>query len=125
MLGERLKAIRKEKKLSQADIEERTGLLRCYVSRVENGHTIPSVDTLEKIAKALEIPLYQLFYEGVHPPPLADWRTKREKSELSWTKSGQGASLIARLRQLLERIGDEDRELLMFVALKMARKNRA
>lgn len=124
MLGERLKTIRKEKNLSQADIEKRTGLLRCYVSRVENGHTVPSVETLEKIAQALEIPLYQLFYEGDQPPPLAAWRTKREKGELNWTKSGEGISLFSRLRRLLRRIGDEDRELLMFVALKMARKNR-
>ena len=66
--SERLRAIREQKELSQGDIEERTGLKRCYVSRVENGHTIPSIETLEKMARALEIPMYQLFYDGEAPP---------------------------------------------------------
>jgi Uncharacterized protein conserved in bacteria len=64
MIGERLREIREVKKLSQGDIEKRTGLLRCYVSRVENGHTVPAIETLEKMARALEVPLYQLFYEA-------------------------------------------------------------
>ena len=85
MLGGRLKMIRKEKRLSQADIEERTGLLRCYVSRVENGHTVPSVETLEKIARALEVPLYQLFYEGDQPPPVGNGHVKRGTSE-TWAR---------------------------------------
>ena len=126
MLGERLRMIRKEKNLSQVDIEERTGLQRSYVSRVENGHTVPSVETLEKIARALEIPLYQLFYEGDQPPRMTSWQTDRwDTSETNWARSGEGASLFARLRQLLRHIGEQDRELPMFVALKMARKNRS
>jgi transcriptional regulator with XRE-family HTH domain len=64
IIGDRLRAFREEKKLSQGDIEQRTGLFRCYTSRVENGHTVPSIETLEKYARALEIPLYQLFYDG-------------------------------------------------------------
>jgi len=36
IIGDRLRALREEKKLSQGDIEKRTGLLRCYISRVEN-----------------------------------------------------------------------------------------
>ncbi len=64
LIGDRLRAIREEKKLSQGDIEKRTGLLRCYVSRVENGHTVPAVETIEKFARALEVPIYQLFYDG-------------------------------------------------------------
>jgi len=64
IIGDRLRALREEKKLSQGDIEKRTGLLRCYISRVENGHTVPAIETLEKLARALECPLYQLFYDG-------------------------------------------------------------
>jgi transcriptional regulator with XRE-family HTH domain len=60
VIGDRLKTLREAKDLSQGDIEERTGLLRCYVSRVENGHTVPSVETLKKVARALELPLYHL-----------------------------------------------------------------
>src|SRR5258708_9353986 len=70
IIGDRLRALREEKKLSQGDIEKRTGLLRCYISRVENGHTVPAIETLEKLARALECPLYQLFYDGEEPPQL-------------------------------------------------------
>src|ERR1700746_1090612 len=59
IIGDRLRALREDKKFSQGDIEKRTGLLRCYISRVENGHTVPAIETLEKMARALEIPLYQ------------------------------------------------------------------
>jgi len=68
LIGDRLRALREQKNLSQGHIEKRTGLLRCYVSRVENGHTVPSVSTLEKWARALDVPLYQIFYEGENPP---------------------------------------------------------
>ena len=54
VVGERLQMVREQKKLSQGDIEKRTGLLRCYVSRVENGHTVPAIETLEKMARASE-----------------------------------------------------------------------
>jgi len=70
IIGERLRVLREEKKLSQGDIEKKTGLLRCYISRVENGHTVPNVETLEKFARALEIPMYKLFYDGEEPPKL-------------------------------------------------------
>jgi transcriptional regulator with XRE-family HTH domain len=68
IIGDRLRELRETKKLSQGDIEKRTGLLRCHISRVENGHTVPAIETLEKLARALEIPLYQLFYEGKSRP---------------------------------------------------------
>jgi transcriptional regulator with XRE-family HTH domain len=68
VIGDRLRELREAKKLSQGDIEERTGLLRCYISRVENNHTVPAVDTLEKLACALEVPMYQLFHSGEAAP---------------------------------------------------------
>ena len=64
VIGYRLKELRESKKLSQGDIEKRTGLLRCYISRVENGHTVPAVETLEKMARALEVLMYR-FHDGV------------------------------------------------------------
>ncbi len=66
VIGDKLKELRATKKLSQGDIEQRTGLLRCYISRVESGHTVPSVDTLEKMARALEIPMYRFFTDDAH-----------------------------------------------------------
>ena len=67
IIGDRLRELREEKKFSQGEVEKRTGLLRCYISRVENGHTIPAVETLEKFAHALEVPMYKLFYDGEEP----------------------------------------------------------
>jgi|SRR5437588_10381694 len=64
-IGATIKNFRTQKKMSQGDIEKRTGLLRCYLSRVENGHTVPSLDTLAKIANAMELPLATFFHEKV------------------------------------------------------------
>src|SRR5271170_7555646 len=61
IIGDRIRSLRETKTLSQGDIQKRTGLLRCYISRVENGHTVPSLDTLEKFATALQIPIYRFF----------------------------------------------------------------
>ncbi len=80
IIGDRLRALREQKKFSQGEIEKRTGLLRCYISRVENGHTVPAVETLEKFARALEVPVYQLFYDGEEPPKLANLPTRARSS---------------------------------------------
>jgi len=76
----RLPTMREEKHFSQGDIEKKTGLLRCYICRVENGHTVPAIETLEKMARALEVPMYQLFYDGEEPPKLPNL-PKRKSSE--------------------------------------------
>src|SRR2546429_9627661 len=68
LIGQKLREIREAKKMSQMEIAESTGLVQPYVSRVENGHTIPGVETLEKWASALKIPLYQILYDGEEPP---------------------------------------------------------
>ena len=116
IIGERLRALREEKHLSQGHIEKRTGLLRCYISRVENGHTIPSVETLEKMSRALEVPLYQLFYEddGTPAPP------KVIRKAPSLRRSGREARLIAKFQRLLGRADENDRQLLLHMARKMA-----
>jgi transcriptional regulator with XRE-family HTH domain len=67
-IGKRLRQLREARHLSQGEIENRTGLLRCYTSRVECGHTIPSLETLEKMAKAFDLEFYQLFYSGSGKP---------------------------------------------------------
>lgn len=63
LIGDRLRA-RTGRQISQEDIEKRTGLLRCYISRVENGHTVPALETLEKFALALDVPPCRLFYQA-------------------------------------------------------------
>ncbi len=84
IIGDRLRALREGKKLSQGDIEKRTGLLRCYISRVENGHTVPAIETLEKMARALEVPLYRLFYEGEEPPELPNLPKRKTSDDIAW-----------------------------------------
>jgi len=76
MIGERLRVIREDKKMSQGHVEKATGLLRCYLSRVENGHTVPSLDTLEKWSKALGVSMSQLFADdGQAAKPLAAFKS--------------------------------------------------
>jgi len=121
IIGDRLRAVREEKRLSQGDIEKRTGLLRCYISRVENGHTVPAIETLEKMARALEIPLYQLFYDGEKPPPLPLLPNRRTASDLDWGSSGKDARYLMKFRQQLSKMDEGDRRLLLFMAQKMSR----
>src|ERR1700691_1844352 len=98
VIGNRLLAIREEKNLSQGDIEHRCGLLRCYVSRVENGHTVPNVETPEKFARALEVPMYQLFYDGEEPPKLPNLPNRKTEADLLWGSSGKEARLLTIFR---------------------------
>ena len=119
IIGDRLREMREEKKLSQGDIEKRTGLLRCYISRVENGHTVPAIETLEKMARALEVPLYQLFYDGVEPPHVPNL-LKRKSDENVWGNSGKDARFLGKLRRLLGKSSEEDRKLLLNMTQKMA-----
>jgi transcriptional regulator with XRE-family HTH domain len=121
IIGERLRALRDEKKFSQGDIEKRTGLLRCYISRVENGHTVPAIETLEKMARALEVPMYQLFYDGEEPPKLLNLPKRKSADDIAWGSSGRDARWLAKFRRLLRRTEESDRKLLMFMAQKMAR----
>ena len=122
IIGERLRTLREQKNLSQGDIENRTGLLRCYISRVENGHTVPAVETLEKMARALEVPLYQLFYDGEQPPKLPDFALRKKGDDLPWGSSGKDARVLSTFRKLLQRVSENDRKLLAFIAQKMVRQ---
>jgi transcriptional regulator with XRE-family HTH domain len=118
-LGSRIRFVREEKKLSQGDLEKRTGLLRCYISRVENGHTVPSIETLEKIAGALEMKLYQLLYDGDEPP-----KELEPKSDL-WGSSGKEARFLGKFRQILPSITESNRKLLLFAASRLATAKRS
>jgi transcriptional regulator with XRE-family HTH domain len=120
IIGDRLRTLREEKKLSQGDIEKRTGLLRCYISRVENGHTVPALETLEKLARALEVPLYQLFYDGEEPPELPNLPKRKSADDIVWGSTGKEARFLTRFRRTLARLDEGDRKLLLFMAQKMA-----
>jgi transcriptional regulator with XRE-family HTH domain len=118
VIAERLKALREQKDLSQGDIEKRTGLIRCYISRVENGHTVPAIETLEKFARALDVPMYQLFYEGEKPPkpnlPIP--------ADEGWGSNAREARMLDRFRRVLASTDESDRNLLLTVARKMSQR---
>ena len=122
IIGDRLRALREEKKLSQGDIEKKTGLLRCYISRVENGHTVPAIETLEKMARALEVPMYQLFYEGEEPPKLPNLLKLNTADDIVWGNSGKDARMLANFCRLFSHMETGDLGLVLFMAQKMARR---
>jgi len=125
IIGDRLRVLREQKKFSQGEIEKRTGLLRCYISRVENGHTVPAVETLEKFARALEVPLYQLFYDGEEPPKMPHLPKRRSAGAIIWGDTGKDARTLTKFRKLLSRANEEDRRLLLFMAKKMVKTKSA
>jgi transcriptional regulator with XRE-family HTH domain len=120
-IGYQLRSLREQKKLTQGDIEKRTGLLRCYISRVENGHTIPAVETLEKIARAMEMPLYQLVYDGQEPPAPLDSDGRRSKE---WGSAGKEARFLNKICRCLATMSEGDRQLLLSFAQNLTKKRR-
>jgi transcriptional regulator with XRE-family HTH domain len=118
-IGDTLKAIREAKGMSQGDIEERTGLFRCYISRVENGHTVPAIETLEKFARAMEVQMYELFYDGEKPPVE---KKVASSGDNGWGSRGREARALSHLRRLLAKTSPEDRKLLLNIAEKMIAK---
>jgi transcriptional regulator with XRE-family HTH domain len=119
VIAERLKALRAQKIMSQGEIEKRIGLLRCYISRVENGHTVPAIETLERMTRAMEVPICALFYEGEQPPaPFPKHRTPAS----GWGSSGRDARMLENFRRLLSRTDKADINLLLFMAQKMAQR---
>ncbi len=120
IIGDRLRSLREEKKLSQGDIEKRTGLHRCYISRVENGHTVPAIETLETLGRALEIPLYQLFYDGEEPPKLPNLLKRKSSDGIAWGSSGKDGRYLNKLRRVLSKSDEQHRKLLLLMAQKMA-----
>ena len=115
IIGDRLRQLRETKNLSQGDIENRTGLLRCYLSRVENGHTVPNLETLQKLAGALEVPLWKMFHEGEASVRPLHLHLKDDRKE-----SRKDRKFIVALSGQLARMKQRDRNLLLHLAQKMA-----
>lgn len=122
-IGDRLREMREAKNFSQGEIEKRTGLLRCYISRVENGHTVPSIDTLAKMAAAFGIPLYQFFYDG--RPTVSEVLAKNTTSQSDhWGASGREARFLDRLRECLSQMSEGDQKLLLSFTQILAHRKR-
>ena len=108
-IGETIRNFRLQKSMSQGDIEKRTGLLRCYLSRVENGHTIPSLETLSKIASAMEVPLAQ-FFGGAH-----------ESGGKTMPHLGEDeVRFLTQIRRYSPNLSESDRKLVVAMVKKMA-----
>jgi transcriptional regulator with XRE-family HTH domain len=118
IVGERIRALREEKKLTRGDIQERTGLQRTYIWRVENGYTVPAIETLEKFARGLDVPIYRFFYEGKGRPPLVP---VNESGGL-WGTQGKEKKMLRRFRRLLGQMDEGQRSLLVYLAEEMARR---
>lgn len=107
-IGVTIRGFRLQKGMSQGDIEKRTGLLRCYLSRVENGHTVPSIETLQKIAAALDLPLSQMF----------DDQPVREVPGLSLNEDE--IRFLTQVQKYSAHLSDSDRRLLLAMVRKFA-----
>jgi transcriptional regulator with XRE-family HTH domain len=123
-IGQHIRGIRESKKLTQRDLEKRTGLVRTYLSRVEHGHVTPSVETLEKIARGLGVPIYQLFYDTENLSDIRASSAWTSSSLTGWGSSGKDARLLAEFRDCLSRMDDRDRRLITHLANWFARKKR-
>lgn len=122
LIGERIRQLRETKQLSQGDVEKASGLLRCYISRVEHGHTVPSLETLERFAAALDVPLYRLFYTGEDTPATPNLTPRKTLEELA-EESGSGGSearFLLKLKGLAGRMVESDRAFLLDFARKLA-----
>jgi len=120
-IGHRLRVIRDEKNLTQNDVGKRTGLQRCYISRVENGRLVPTVDTLTKMSHALNVPLYEVMYDGDEPPTsLKDSATHTN----DWGTVGKDAIFLNRLCRLLAVMREDDRELLLSLVKNVTKKQK-
>jgi transcriptional regulator with XRE-family HTH domain len=119
-IGRRLRLLREMKNLSQGDIEDKTGLLRCYISRVENGHTVPSLETLQRFSNGLDVPLYEVFYTEEE---VGDGDSSDGKQTGRGGRAGADDKLfLKRLRDLAPRLSKEDQEVLLSLARKLAGK---
>jgi transcriptional regulator with XRE-family HTH domain len=108
-IGTTIRSHRLQKGLSQGDIEKKTGLLRCYLSRVENGHTIPSLDTLSKIAVALDLPISQFFAEDAVGRQLNTQRLTDDELRF-----------LTQIRRYSTNLNESDRKLLLAMVKKFA-----
>ena len=112
-IGEVIRSYRGQRGLSQGDIERRTGLLRCYLSRVENGHTVPSLETLAKIAEAMEIALAD-FFPGAETP--RDRDTQKMLGELSEDE----IRFLSEIKKYSTTLSEGDKRLVLAMIRKMA-----
>lgn len=118
-IADRLRVLREQKKLSQGDIQESTELLRAYISRLENGHTVPAPSTLEKIARAFKVPLWEMLYDGERLP-----ESRPTVKGYSRRATNQKLKALFRLPKALASMTPRDRKILLAMSREMLRRRR-
>ncbi|HEY0163394.1 MAG TPA: helix-turn-helix transcriptional regulator [Edaphobacter sp.] len=108
-IGNTIRGYRLQKGMSQGDIEKKTGLLRCYLSRVENGHTVPSLETLQKIARALDLQLAEFFADEIVSKEMSSLHLKEDEIRF-----------LTQVQRYSANLGDSDRRLLLAMVRKFA-----
>src|SRR5260370_40740549 len=108
-IGEVIRTYRGQRSLSQGDMEKRTGLLRCYLSRVENGHTVPSLETLQKIARALDLQLSEFFAEEAIGKEMSGLNLNEEEIRF-----------LTQVQRYSAHLSESDRRLLLAMVRKFA-----
>ncbi|MGD0460597.1 MAG: helix-turn-helix domain-containing protein [Terriglobia bacterium] len=121
-IGARLRRLREERGMSQRDVEQRTGLFQSYISRVENGHSVPTLETLQHFAEVLDVPLCELLCSGEHGPTTPRLKAPEtlEKLGQEGGEAGTEARFLLKLRPLLARIPEKDRGLFLSFAKRLA-----
>src|SRR3977135_509493 len=122
IIGDRLRALREERKFSQGEVEKRTGMLRCYISRVENGHTVPAVETLEKICSRPRSPDVPPLLRWRGAPKVLNFPKRKAGADIAWGSKGKDARLLAQFCRLFSRMEAGDLGMVLFMAQKMARR---
>ena len=121
-IGRRLRELRESRNLSQGDMEARTGLLRCYTSRVENGHTVPSIETIEKYANALGIALFAFFSNGANAPRVEPPLPSKDPD---WGSTPRERFQNHKIVSALTNMNDRDRQLVLALIQRLKKAKRA
>lgn len=66
--GDRIRELRHQRRLSQEDLAERAGLHRTYIGFVERAERNPTLKTMEKLARGLDVSLAELFAPFTEKP---------------------------------------------------------
>jgi transcriptional regulator with XRE-family HTH domain len=122
-IGHRLRLLREQKGLTQGDIEEKCGMLRTYVSRVENNELTPTLETVEKFARVFKVPMYQLFYDGEEPPKLPSLPKRKSVDGILWGDFGKDARMLKKFCHLFSQMKKRDIGLLLRMAQDMSKQN--
>lgn len=119
-IGKRLRNLREQNNLTQAQLQNRSALPSAYISSVENGHLVPELESLEKFARGLGIPLYQLFI-GANQRAKFPRKYRNSMQQRLWGSAGDEARMLAQFRRHLGAMSERSRQLLIRVAATMSK----